>query len=109
MASSYEIVLSRHREPAPPRSRSLERAVGRDLAYGVRGSARAQAVGYRAAARVETAELVTERAMIGLDRLNRVKCALQPADPIEAAAYDSLIRDFVLVSRTELRRLTKVW
>lgn len=89
--------------------RAVEQAVNREVARGIQGAARAQAAGYVAAARVETAELVTEQAMLGIHRLHQVRQALGASDPIEADELSGLVRDFALVSRMEIQDLARRW
>jgi hypothetical protein len=89
--------------------KAVERAANREVARGLQGAARAQAAGYVATARVEAAELVTERAMLGVHRLHQVCEALGASDPIEADELSGLVRDFTLVSRMELRTLARRW
>lgn len=90
---------------APALPMKVRRAVDRESAWGLVSAARAQAVGFVAEARVDAAELVTERTMLGLDRLQRVEAAMAKADPIKAERFTGLVEDFLLVARNEIRRL----
>lgn len=63
----------------------VQRAVDRESAWGLVNAARAQAAAFAAEARVEAVELVTERAMFGLNRLHQVEAAMGRDDPIKAA------------------------
>lgn len=85
----------------------LQRAIDQEGAWGLVQAARAQAVAFVSEARIEAAELVTSRAMQGLDRLHRLEAALAKDDPIQAARYDSLVDDFMLVSRHTIRQLPR--
>lgn len=87
--------------------RQVRRAVDREAAWALTTAARAQAVGFVAEARVDAAELIAERTMLGLDRLHRVEAAMTKADPIQSAQYAGLVDDFLLIARTELRRLPR--
>jgi len=98
------------RDPLSPRLPiKVKRAIDRESAWGLANAARAQAVGFVAEARVEAAEMVTERAMLGVHRLHQVREALGASDPIEADELSGLVRDFTLVSRAELRNLARGW
>ena len=67
------------RDPLAPRLPvRVKKAIDRESAWGLANAARAQAVGFVAEARVEAAELATERTMLGLDRLHRVESELPP-------------------------------
>jgi hypothetical protein len=85
----------------------IRRAIDREAAYGIVNAARAQAAGFAAEARVDAVEMVAERAMLGLDRLHRVEAALAKQDPIRAERYSGLVEDFLMIARTELRRLPR--
>jgi len=91
----------------PCLSLKLQRAVDRESAWGLVSAARAQAASFAAEARVEAVELVTERAMLGLDRLHRVEAAMVKDDPIKAAEYAGLVDDYLMIARSELRRLPR--
>jgi hypothetical protein len=96
------------RDPLSPRLPiKVRKAIDRESAWGLANAARAQAVGFVAEARVEAAELVTERAMLGLDRLHRVEAALSKQDPVRAERYNGLAEDFLMVARCELRNMTR--
>ncbi len=56
---------------------------------------------------MDAVELVTERTMLGLDRLQRVEVAIAKADPIKAKRFTGLVEDFLLVARNEIRRLPR--
>jgi hypothetical protein len=90
---------------APRLPRAVVRAVDREAAWGLVSAARAQAVEFAAEARIEAAEFVTERAMLSLDRLHRVEAAMVKGDPIKAAQFTGLEEDFLMIARTEIRRL----
>lgn len=92
---------------ARPLPRAVDKALSRIGARALAQAAQAQAVGYVASARVDAVELVTERAMLGLDRLQRVEAAMAKADPIKAERFTGLVEDFLLVARNELRRLPR--
>jgi hypothetical protein len=83
----------------------VQRGIDREGGWGLVQGARAQAVAFVEEARIEAVELVTTRAMLGLDRLHRVEAALSREDPIQAARYDSLVEDYLLVARHEIRRM----
>jgi hypothetical protein len=85
----------------------VQRAVDRESAWGLVSAARAQAASFAAEARVEAVELVTERAMLGLDRLHRVEAAMSKQDPVRAERFNGLVEDFLMVARSELRRLPR--
>lgn len=85
----------------------VQRAIDREGAWGLTQAARAQAVAFAAENRIEATELVTSRAMQGLDRLHRLEAALTRDDPIQAARYDSLVDDFMLVARHAIRQLPR--
>jgi hypothetical protein len=70
-------------------------------------AARAQAAAFAADARVEALELVTERAMLSLDRLQRVEAAMSKADPVKAERFNGYVEDFYALSRNEIRRLPR--
>ena len=92
----------------PPRLPSrVQRAIDQEAARSLVQTARAQGAGLTAAARIEAAELVTARAMHGLDWLHRVESAMTKNDPVQAERYSALVEDFLLVARTEVRRLSK--
>ncbi len=94
------------RDPLAPRlPTKVRRAIDRESAWGLTNAARAQAVGFVAETRVEAVEMVTERAMFGLDRLHRVEAAMVRDDPIKAAQYAGLVDDFLMIARSELRHL----
>jgi hypothetical protein len=96
------------RNPLAPRlPMKVKKAIDRESAWGLTNAARAQAVGFVAEARVEAAELVTERTMLGLDRLHRVEAALSKSDPLKAVQYAGLVDDYLLIARCELRRMTR--
>lgn len=98
----------RDADPLAPRLPvKVQRAVDRESAWGLVSAARAQAAAFAAEARVEAVELVTERAMFGLDRLHRVEAAMVRDDPIKAVQYGSLIDDFLMIARSELRHLPR--
>lgn len=90
---------------APSLPRAVRRAIDRESARGLVGAARAQAAGFVAESRVDAVELVTERAMLSLDRLHKVEAAVAKDDPIEAAQFSGLVDDFLMIARTEIRRL----
>lgn len=92
---------------APKWPRAVRKAIDQEMARGLHGAASAQADGFIASARIDAAELVTERALIGIDRLNRVEAAMSKSDPLQAARYAGLVDDFVLVARCELRNLSR--
>jgi hypothetical protein len=92
---------------APMLPMKVRRAVDRESAWGLVSAARAQAAGFVADARVDAAELVTERTMLGLDRLQRIEAAMAKADPIKAERVTGLVEDFLLVARSEIRRLPR--
>lgn len=92
---------------APILPMRVRRAVDRESAWGLVNAARAHAAGFVAEARVDAAELVTERTMLGLDRLQRVEAAMAKADPIKAERFTGLVEDFLLVARSEIRRLPR--
>lgn len=95
-------------DPLAPRlPYKLQRAVDRESAWGLVSAARAQAASVAAEVRVEAVELVTERAMLGLDRLHRVEAAMTKDDPIKAALYAGLVDDYLMIARSELRRLPR--
>jgi hypothetical protein len=81
--------------------------VDREYAWGLTQAARAQAAGFAADARIDAVEMVTERAMLGLDRLQRVEAAMAKQDPIKAERFTGLVEDFLLVARCELRNLPR--
>lgn len=85
----------------------VRRAIDREGAWGLVEGARAQAVAFVTEARIEAAELVTARALVGLDRLHRIEAALAKENPIQAARYDSLVEDFLTVARHEIRQLPR--
>lgn len=85
----------------------VQRAIDQEAARALVQAARAQSAGFTATARIEAAELVTARAMNGLDWLHRIESAMTKNDPIQAERYSSLVEDFLLVARTEVRRLSK--
>jgi hypothetical protein len=89
----------------PPKQ--VQRAINREAAWGLTGGAHAQAAGFIAEARVDATEMVAERAMLGLDRLHRIEAAMAKTDPVKAEQYAGLVDDFLLVARTELRRLPR--
>jgi hypothetical protein len=96
------------RDPLAPRLPvKVKKAIDRESAWGLANAARAQAVGFVAESRVEAAELVTERTMLGLDRLHRVEAALSKQDPLKAERYNGLVEDFLLIARCELRNMTR--
>jgi hypothetical protein len=95
-------------DPLAPRlPYKVRRAIDRESAWGLVSAARAQAAGFVADARVGAAELVTERAMLGLERLNQVEAAMAKADPLKAERFSGLVEDFLLVARSELRNLPR--
>lgn len=83
----------------------VQRAVDRESA--LVSAARAQAAAFAAEARVEAVELVTERAMFGLDRQLRVEAAMVRDDPIMAAQYAGLVDGLLMIARSELRHLPR--
>ena len=85
----------------------VQRAIDRESGWGLVQGARAQAVAFVEEARIEAVELVTTRAMLGLDRLHRVEAALSREDPIQAARYDSLVEDYLLVARHQIRHMPR--
>jgi hypothetical protein len=98
------------RDPlAPWLPMKVKKAIDRESAWGLANAARAQAVGFVAEARVEAAELVTERAMLSLHRLNQVKQALKPADPVEADEYNAIVQEFSLTARLEIHHMRREW
>jgi hypothetical protein len=93
-------------DPLAPRlPRAVARAVDRESAWGLVNAARAQAVEFVAEARVDAVELVTERAMLGLDRLHRVEAAMAREDPVRSAQFSGLVEDYLMIARSEIRRL----
>jgi hypothetical protein len=98
----------RRADPLAPRlPLKVRRAVDRESAWGLVSAARAQAAGFVADARVDAVELVTERTMLGLDRLNRVEAAMAKIDPVNAERFAGLVDDFLMVARSEIRRLPR--
>lgn len=87
----------------------VQRAVDREAAWGLVNAARAQAAGFVASARVDAAEMVVERGMLGLDRLHQLEAVMAKADPINAAQYAGLVDDYLMVARSEIRRLPREW
>jgi hypothetical protein len=85
----------------------MQRAVEREGAWGLIQAARAYVVAFVVKGRIRAAELVVARAMLGLDRLHCVEAALIKDNPIQAARYDSLVEDFVRVSRHEIRQMPR--
>lgn len=95
-------------DPLAPRlPLKVRRAIDREAAWGLVSAARAQAVGFVADARVDAAEMVAERTMLSLDRLNRVEAAMAKADPVKAERFSGLVDDFLLIARSELRNLPR--
>lgn len=92
---------------APPLPRAVDKALGRIGARALAQAAEAQAVGYVTAERIDAAELVVERAMLGRDRLLRLKAVMAKADPIEAEGFTDLVEDFQLIARSLIRRLPR--
>lgn len=102
------VTLLRGGDPlAPALPRAVDKAIQRESAWALVNVARAQAVGFVADARVDAAEMVTERTMLSLDRLNRVEAAMVKADPAVAERFSGLVEDFLLIARTELRNLPR--
>jgi hypothetical protein len=100
--------LLRGADPLAPRLPfKIKRAIDRESAWGLVNAARAQAAGFVADARVDAAELVTERAMLSLDRLNHVEAAMSKQDPVRAERFSSLVDDFLLIARSEIRNLPR--
>ncbi len=102
--------------PSPRIQRALSKlktngqlAITEALVEGAVGAAQAQAAEYQAEARIDAAEQVTERAMLSLDRLHRVKKVMAADNPLEADEYDGLMRDFLLVARNTIRNLPREW
>jgi hypothetical protein len=87
--------------------REIQRGIDRESAWGLINAARAQAAGFVADARIDAVELVAERAMLALDRLNHVEAAMAKQDPIQAARFAGLVDDFLLVARSEIRNLPR--
>lgn len=85
----------------------VQRAVDHEFAWALVGSARAQAVGYVAAARIDAVEQVTEQAMFGLDRLRKVEAVMARDDPIQASQFSGLLDDYVTIARWEIRQLPR--
>ena len=95
-------------DPLAPRlPYKIKRAIDRESAWGLVNAARAQAAGFVADARVDAVELVTERAMLALDRLNHVEAAVAKQDPLKAERFSGLVDDFLLVARGEIRNLPR--
>lgn len=94
---------------APALPRTIRRSIDRESAWGLVNAARAQAATFVAEARIEALELVTERAMYSLDRLQKVEAAMSKADPIKAERFSGYVDDFYLLSRSEIRRLPREW
>jgi hypothetical protein len=53
--------------------------------------------------------MVVERGMLGLDRLHQLEAVMAKADPINAAQYAGLVDDYLMVARSEIRRLPREW
>jgi hypothetical protein len=95
-------------DPLAPRLPvKVRRAVDRESAWGLVNAARSQAAGFVAEARIDAAELVTERTMVALDRLHRVEAAMSKSDPLQAAQYAGLVEDFMIIAKVELRNMTR--
>ena len=92
---------------APVMPVKVRRSIDRESAWGLTSAARAQAAAFVAEARVEAVELVTERAMYSLDRLQRVEATMSKADPIKAERFNGYVEDFYAISRSEIRRLPR--
>jgi len=92
---------------APALPRAVRQAVDRESARGLIGAARAQAAEYVAEARIEAVEMVVERGMLGLDRLNRIEAALGKADPIKADRYAAYVEVYQAIAINEIRRLPR--
>jgi hypothetical protein len=105
---SDAVRVLRDADPLAPRlPYKIKHAVDRESAWGLVNAARAQAAGFVAGARIEAVELVTERAMLALDRLNHVEAAMAKQDPVKAERFSGLVDDFLLVARSEIRRLPR--
>jgi hypothetical protein len=109
MPRMREALNSRRRfDPLGPRLPiRVQRAVDREAAWGLAAAARAQAAGFAADARLDAEEMVTERAMVAAERLNRLEAAMAKHDPVQAERVAGLVDDFLMIARLEIRRLSK--
>jgi hypothetical protein len=102
------LITRRGPDPLAPRLPfKVQRAINREAAWGLTAAARAQAAGFAVDARIDAVVLVTERAMVAVDRLSRIEAAMAKADPVKAERYSALVDDFLTISRSEIRRLPR--
>lgn len=102
------MITRRGADPLAPRLPSkAQRAINREAAWGLTAAARAQAAGFAGDALIEAVEMVTERAILAVDRLAQVEAAMTKADPVKADRYSALVDDFLMVARNEIRRLPR--
>jgi hypothetical protein len=85
--------------------KEVRQARNRIAAKGFLGGVQAQAAEFVTEARIDAVEQVTERTMIALERLGHVEASMVRGDPIRAERFAGLVDDFLLIARTELRRL----
>lgn len=102
------MVTRRGADPMAPRLPfRVQRAINREAAWGLTSAARAQAAGFAADSRIDALEMVTERAMVAVDRLAHLEAAMSKGDPLKAERYTGLVEDFVAIARNEIRRLPR--
>jgi hypothetical protein len=92
---------------APTLPYKVRRAIDRESSWGLVSAARAQAAGFATEARVDSVAMVTEHAMISLDRLHKVEASFSRQDPVKAERFNALVEDFLTIARCELRNLPR--
>jgi len=100
-----DLTQQSHDLSAPRLPARVQRAINQEAVWGLVQAARAQAVAFATKSRIGAAERVAEEAMFRLDRLHRVEASMFRADPLQAERYNTLLNDFLMVARAEIRRL----
>lgn len=92
---------------APALPKKVEVAIQRESARGLVGATRAQAAGFVAEARIEALEQATVRAMVGLNRVQKVEAALIGDDPIQAGRLGGYVEAYYSLSQGALYQMTR--
>lgn len=80
----------------PRLPRTVQRAVDMQSARGLVG-----------AARVQAASFVAQVAIHNLELLSHYEATASASDPVAASRYTGIVEDFLLVARSEMRRMAR--
>jgi hypothetical protein len=97
-------------DPLAPRLPArVQRAIDRESAWGLVATARAQAAAIVSSARIDAVGMVTETALLVLDRVQSVEATVARKDPLKADRASGLVDEFHLVARHEIRRTPEMF